>query len=98
MTKREFQQKFGAEAATLMQNPTFHITLDVAREECPYANGGGAMEATSIIRNEGRITGWNECLKYLKTIARSEPEPPPVVHVGLYEDPTKTKSDRNTKK
>ena len=98
MDKKEFQQKFGAEAVLLMQNTTFHIALDVARESCPYTNGGGALEATSIIRNEGRMTGWMECLRFLKTIAKSEPEAPAVVPTSLYEDPNKIKSDRNTKK
>lgn len=97
MTKRDFQSRFAVEAAKLVSDPTFHIALDVAREDCPYANGGNATEATSIIRNEGRMTGWNECLRFLKTIAKSEPEPPPVKQTALYEDPDKRKSDQNRK-
>lgn len=97
MTKREFQKQFGDKAAELITNTTFHIALDVAREDCPYVAGGGALEATSIIRNEGRMTGWMECLRFLKTIAKSEPEAPAVVPTSLYEDPNKLKSDRNKK-
>lgn len=98
MTKREFQKQFGDKAAELMQNATFHIALDVAREDCPYVNGAGVSDATAIIRNEGRMTGWNEALRFLKTIAKSEPEAPAVVPTSLYEDPNKRKSDQNTKK
>jgi hypothetical protein len=97
MTKRDFQSRFGVEAAALVQNATYLIALDVAREDCPYSSGGNAMEATSIIRNEGRMTGWNECLKFLKTIARSEPELPKVVETPLYADPDKRKSEQNRK-
>lgn len=100
MTKKEFQKQFGDKAAELMTNPAFLIALDVAREDCPYANGGSALEATSIIRNEGRVTGWMECLRFLKTIAKSEPDAPPVVQTPLYADPDARKnvqSDKNKK-
>lgn len=97
MTKREFQQKFSNEALQLTSNPAFHIALDVAREDCPYSNGGHATEATSIIRNEGRMTGWMECLRFLKSIMKSEPEAPPVKTGPLYEDPDKRKAEQNRK-
>lgn len=97
MNKREFQRQFGDKAAELLSSPTFHIALDVAREDCPYAAGGNATEATSIIRNEGRMTGWMECLKFLKTIAKSEPEPAPVVETRRYADPDPRKSEQNKK-
>lgn len=97
MTKKEFQRQFGDKSAELLSNPTFHIALDVAREDCPYASGNTAFEATAIIRNEGRVTGWMECLKFLKTISRSEPEAPPVIEGPLYPDPDLRKTDTNRK-
>jgi len=96
MTKRDFQQQFGAEAGQLVTNAVFRIALDVAREDCPYASGGNVAEPTSIIRNEGRMTGWMECLKFLKTIAKSEPEVAPPVAIPLYADPDPRKAERNT--
>lgn len=95
MTKKEFQRQFGDKAAELLSNPTFHIMLDVAREECPYTSGNTVNEATGIIRNEGRVTGWNECLRFLKTIAQSDPEPVTPKPIPLYADPAKSKSDQN---
>lgn len=95
MTKREFQQKFGVEATQLVSTQAFHIALDVAREDCPYSNGGNVGDATSIIRNEGRMTGWNECLRFLKTISKSEPEAPTPKPVLPYADPDPRKSERN---
>jgi len=97
MTKREFQQRFGAEAVALVQNATFIIALDVAREDCPYLPSKSGADATSIIRHDGLVEGWNECLKFLKTLARSEPEAPPVTQGPLYPDPEKIKSDKNQK-
>jgi hypothetical protein len=96
MTKKEYQQRFAKEAAALVSNPHYHITLDVAREECPYVGPGG-IDATSIIRNEGRIVGWMECLRFLKSISKSEPEPSAPKPAPLYPDPDKRKSDQNQK-
>lgn len=97
MNKREFQKQFGDKATELLSNPTFHIALDVAREDCPYVSGAGVADATAIIRNEGRMTGWNECLKFLKTIGKSDPEPAPVVETRRYSDPDPRKAEQNKK-
>jgi len=96
MTKKEFQQKFGDKAAELLANPTYHIALDVAREDCPHLDDK-SIDATSIIRNEGKIQGWNGCLKFLKSLAKSEPEPPKPVEAPRYQDPDSRKSDQNKK-
>lgn len=94
MNKREFQQKYAVEAGALLHNPHFQIALDVAREDCPYLEEK-AIDPTSIIRNEGKIQGWNACLKFLKTIAKSEIEPSAPKPTPLYGDPDKRKTDQN---
>lgn len=95
MTKREFQKQFGDKAAELMSNPTFHIALDVAREDCKYIPSRAGIDATSIIRHDGLVEGWMECLNFLKSLHKSEPETPPAVHTPLYADPDRRKSDKN---
>ena len=97
MTKRELLQKYGTDAVQMASSAIFHFALDATREDCPYVKGAGAVDATAIIRNEGRMTGWIECLQYLKNIALSEREAPKVVAGPLYKDPDQTKSDQNKK-
>ncbi len=97
MTKKEFQQKFGDKAVELLANPTFHIVLDVAREDCPFLPSKAGSDATSIIRHDGQVEGWMECLKFLKTIAKSEPEPTAPEVTPLYKDPSPRRPEQNKK-
>lgn len=96
MTKREFHQKYGAAVVELLANPTLQIAIGFLQEECPFLEDR-SVDATSIIRNEGKIQGWSACLKALRGLYKSEPEPPPVVHTPLYKDPDPRKSDQNKK-
>lgn len=96
MTKRELQQQFGDKLAELLAMPSFHILLDVAREDCPYY-GKSSENPTVIVSNEGRLQGWNECLRFLKTIGKQDAAPEKPVTLPRYADPSKVKSDQNRK-
>lgn len=94
MTKQELRSSAGEKVIALVEQPVFIAMLDCAREENPFALGAHVTDPTQIVRNEGRITGWNACLQFLKTIAQA-PKPPPKEHpTGLYDDPAKSDQNR----
>lgn len=96
MTRKELQSQFGDKVTEMMALPAFHIALDVAREECPFLEDK-SPDPTSIVRNEGKIQGWNACLRFLKTIGKVEQGPEKPATLPRYQDPDKIKSDLNRK-
>lgn len=96
MNRREYQSKYSDKHAELMANPAFHILSDVAREDCPFLEDK-SPDPTSIVRNEGKIQGWNACLKFLKSAGHVEPEKEKPVTLPRYADPDKIKSEQNRK-
>lgn len=94
MTKKELNARSGDKVAELLSNPTFHALLETAREECPFLEDK-SPDPTGIIRNEGKIQGWNACLRYLKTIGKVEAAPEKPAPKPLYPDPEKIQSDKN---
>jgi hypothetical protein len=96
MTKREFHTKYGAPIVELLSNPTLQIALAFLQEECPYLEDK-SPDPTSIIRNEGKIQGWNACLKAFKNLYKSEPEPVVTKEGPRYQDPDPRNSEQNRK-
>lgn len=96
MNRKELQAKASDKVAELLANNTFHDVIETAREECPFLEDK-APDPTSIIRNEGKIQGWNACLRFLKTIGKVETPPEKPAPVLRYADPDKAKSDQNRK-
>jgi hypothetical protein len=96
MTKREFLAKYGKDVVELLGNNTLQIALSFLRENCPFLDDK-STDPTSIIRNEGKIQGWNKCLTELKNLWEVPAEAPPVVPGPLYQDPDRRKSDQNKK-
>lgn len=96
MTKREFHQKYGAAVVELLANPTLQIAIGFLQEECPFLEDR-SVDATSIIRNEGKIQGWSACLKALRGLYKSEPEAPTPKPVLPYADPDPRKAEQNKK-
>lgn len=96
MTKKEFHKKYGAAVVELLSNPTMQIALGHLQEECPFFEDK-SIDPTSIIRNEGKIQGWNACLRTFRNLYKSEPDAVKVPDGPLYADPDKRKSDQNRK-
>lgn len=96
MTRKELQSQHGDKVTDLLALPIFHTVLDVAREDCPFLEDK-SPDPTSIVRNEGKIQGWNACLRFMKTIGRVEQAPEKPVTLPRYQDPEKIKSEQNRK-
>lgn len=86
MTKPQFIATFGAPAAELSGSALFIALTDTAREECPYI-GKDIAEPTGIVRNEGKMQGWMECLRFLKTVHVPAPTRPEIAPRPQYVDP-----------
>lgn len=93
MTRKELHGTF-PKLAKVCETPEYRGVLETAREECPFLSSA-ATDPTSIIQNEGKIKGWNECLRVLKDIWKAIPEREKVLPTGLYPDPKN--SDTNKK-
>ena len=66
MTKAQYISIHGAAAVELVGTQLFIALTDTAREECPFI-GKEIADPTGIVRNEGRLQGWMECLRFLKS-------------------------------
>lgn len=86
MTKTQFIAAYGASAAEMVAAPIFVALTDTAREECPYV-GKSIAEPTGIVRNEGMMQGWMECLKFLKTAHLAAAPRPEHAPRAQYADP-----------
>lgn len=94
MTKRELNALHGQKVAEIVSNPVHSAMLDVAREECPFLEDK-SPDPTGIIRNEGKIQGWNAALRYLKAIGKVETPAEKPAPLPRYPDPDKVRSDQN---
>lgn len=96
MTRKELMASHGPKVIEIVGSPDFRAMLDCAREECNY-HDSTANDATAIIRNEGKMQGWNACLRFLKTIHKQEAAAPAAKPSALYQDPDPRKSEQNKK-
>lgn len=96
MTRKELHGTF-PKLSKVCETPEYRGLLETAREECPFLSSA-ATDPTSIIQNEGKIKGWNECLRFLKDIWKATPEREKVAAPGLYRDPDPPRNSDTNKK
>lgn len=73
----------------MCESDNFRVLLAYFMESCPWV-GTNITDATSLIRNEGRMQGHFELLAKMRNIHRSEkPTPLPERTGGIYPDPDK---------
>ncbi len=65
MTAKDLRAR--PELIAMCQSDNFRVLLAYFMEECPYV-GRDINDATSLIRNEGRMQGWHSLLREMRTI------------------------------
>lgn len=74
---------------SMLESRPYQVLMAYFMESCPWV-GTNITDATSLIRNEGRMQGHFELLAKMRNIHRSDkPTAPPERTGGVYPDPEK---------
>jgi len=85
MTAKDLRAREGM--IDMLRSDNFRVLLAFFMEECPHV-GRDITDATSIVRNEGKVQGYFGLLRDMRTIHISPPEPEKSdAPKRLYQDP-----------
>lgn len=75
MTKEQLQAN--PDLQKMLATPIWHTVLLCARTNYPRPSAMGVRDATTIINNEGELSGWLKCVEFLSSIGSVERPAPP---------------------
>lgn len=89
MTRPELRSAY-PNLATALDTVEFRAALDTAREECPFTQDKDRDNHASV-RNEGKVVGWMEALRFLRHIWREPTQITAPTQTEHYRDPDSRK-------